>query len=130
VTEDEQALLKRYIEAHEQGDAAGLAALMAEDVRVTMPPTPFRYQGRAALAPLLARAFGPDGDGDWLAIATRANRQPAAACYLRPPGASQYRAFKLDILRIENGAIAETTTFGNQQFPAFNLPTILEPRRS
>ncbi|GLY72306.1 RNA polymerase subunit sigma-70 [Actinoallomurus iriomotensis] len=129
-TEDEQALLKRYIEAHEQGDAAGLAAIMAEDVRVTMPPAPFRYEGRAALAPLLARAFGPDGDGDWLAVATRANRQPAAACYLRRPGDSQYRAFKLDVLRIENGTIAETTTFGNGQFPAFDLPTTLEPRRS
>jgi RNA polymerase sigma-70 factor (TIGR02960 family) len=129
-TQDEQALLKRYIEAHEQGDAAGLAALMAEDVRVTMPPAPFRYQGRAALVPLLARAFGPDGHGDWLAIPTRANRQPAAACYLRRTGDSQYRAFKLDILRIENGAIAETTTFGNQQFPAFKLPAILGPRPS
>ena len=32
--------------------------------------------------------------------------------YLRRPGDTAYRAFKLDVLRIEDGRIAEITTFG------------------
>jgi hypothetical protein len=34
-------------------------------------------------------------------------------------------AFKVDVLRIENGAIAEITTFGPELFSAFGLPPTL-----
>jgi len=47
---------------------------------------------------------------------------PAAASYLRRPGDSQFRAFKLDVLRIEDGLIAEITTFDARLFRAFGLP--------
>jgi RNA polymerase sigma-70 factor (ECF subfamily) len=47
---------------------------------------------------------------------------PAAAGYLRRPGDSVFRAFKLDVMRIEAGTIAEITTFGAHLFPAFGLP--------
>ena len=60
--------------------------------------------------------------GEWRLVATSANRLPAAACYLRAPGDTEFRAFKIDVLRIEAGAIAEITTFGNQLFDAFGLP--------
>ncbi|SFA84368.1 RNA polymerase, sigma subunit, ECF family [Amycolatopsis marina] len=124
-SEDEESLLRRYIEAHERGDAAGLAALLAEDVRVTMPPEPVCYQGRTALEPLLDRAFGPACPGTWLLTPTRANRMPAAACYLRRTGDSRFRAFKLDVLHVEHGEIVETTTFDDRLFPAFGLPASL-----
>jgi hypothetical protein len=55
-------------------------------------------------------------------VPTSANRMPAAASYLRRAGDSSARAFKLDVLRIEGGAIAEITTFGVSLFPAFGLP--------
>jgi RNA polymerase sigma-70 factor (ECF subfamily) len=74
---------------------------------------------------LLERAFGEDRDGDWRLVPTRANRMPTAASYLRRPGDSEFRAFKLDVLRIESDAIAEITTFGAALFPAFGLaPTL------
>ncbi|HEX6467844.1 MAG TPA: RNA polymerase subunit sigma-70, partial [Streptosporangiaceae bacterium] len=57
---------------------------------------------------------------------TSANRLPAAASYLRRPGDSQFRGFKLDVLRVERGAIAEITTFGPSRFPAFDLPSTLD----
>jgi RNA polymerase sigma-70 factor (ECF subfamily) len=60
--------------------------------------------------------------GEWRLLATSANRLPAAACYRRPPAETEFRAFKIDVLRIEGGAIAEITTFGNQLFEAFGLP--------
>ena len=47
-----------------------------------------------------------------------ANRMPTAASYLKWPGDTEFRAFKLDVLRIEDGAIAEITTFGASLFPA------------
>jgi RNA polymerase sigma-70 factor (ECF subfamily) len=74
---------------------------------------------------LLERAFGEDRDGDWRLVPTVANRMPTAASYLRRPGDSEFRAFKFDVLRIENGLIVEITTFGAKLFPAFELaPTL------
>jgi hypothetical protein len=72
--------------------------------------------------PLLERAFGKDRDGDWRLLPTMANRMPTAASYLRRPGDTAYRAFKLDVLRAANGLIVEITTFGAELFPAFGLP--------
>ncbi len=122
---EERQLLDRFIDAHERCDAAAAAAIAAEDIRVTMPPYPWRFDGREMLAGLLQRAFGPDREGDWRLVATAANRMPAAASYLRRPGDSEFRAFKLDVLRIEQETIAEITTFGYALFPAFGLPDTL-----
>jgi RNA polymerase sigma-70 factor (TIGR02960 family) len=121
----ERVLLDRFIDAHERGDAAAALAVAAEDLRVTMPPAPYCFEGLAAVRPLLERAFGPDRDGDWRLLPTSANRMPAAASYLRRPGEETFRAFKLDVLRVEDGAIAEITTFGYSLFPHFGLPATL-----
>ena len=42
---DERALLQGFIETHERGDAAAAAALLRDDVRVTMPPYPLCLRG-------------------------------------------------------------------------------------
>ena len=73
----------------------------------------------------LETAFGAERDGDWRLVPTMANRMPAAASYLRRPGDTEFRAFKFDVLRIEDGAIAEITTFGSSLFEAFGLPPTL-----
>ncbi|MER5970008.1 RNA polymerase subunit sigma-70 [Streptomyces sp. NPDC002055] len=117
----EAELLRRYVDAHERADTAALTALLREDVRVTTLPRPWSYEGRAALAPLFEQTFGPQEPGDWKLLPTGANRSPAAAGYLRAEGASGHRAFKLDVLRVEGGAIAEITTFDAELFPAFGL---------
>jgi RNA polymerase sigma-70 factor (TIGR02960 family) len=122
LTEDERRLLQGFIDTHERGDAAAAAAMVADDIRITMPPHPFLFEGRDAMASLLERAFGPETPGDWLLVPTRANRQPTAASYLRQPGDSEYRAFKFDVLRVEGGMIAEVTTFDASLFDAFGLP--------
>ena len=122
-SDQERALLARCIDAHERADAAAAAALAREDIRVTMPPYPWRYDGLAALAPLLER--GLSEPGEWRLLPTSANRQPAAASYLRAPGEDGFRAFKLDVLRVEGGLIAEITTFGAGLLPAFGLPPAL-----
>jgi RNA polymerase sigma-70 factor (TIGR02960 family) len=125
MTDAERDMLERFIDSHERGDAEAAVALVTEDIRLTMPPHPLFFEGRDAMAPLLARAFGPDGMGDWRLVATRANRQPAAASYLRRPGESEFRAFKLDVLRVRDGRIAEITTFDATLFEAFGLERTL-----
>jgi RNA polymerase sigma-70 factor (ECF subfamily) len=87
-----------------------------------MPPNLLCFDGIEAIRPLLERAFGEDRDGDWRLLPTRANRMPAAASYLRRPGDSRFRPFKVDVLRVEDGRISEITTFGAHLFPAFGLP--------
>ena len=119
---DERRLLEEFITAHERLDPDAIARIAMEDIRVTMPPNPSCFQGLRAMAPLFARAFGPDRDGDWRLLATAVNRMPAAGSYLRRPGDPVFRPFKLDVLRIEGGRIAEITTFGYAMFPVLGLP--------
>jgi RNA polymerase sigma-70 factor (TIGR02960 family) len=122
-SEEERVLLERFIDAHERADAAAAAALVREDIRITMPPHPWCYEGLASIAPLLEH--GLSEPGDWRLLPTGANRQPTAASYLRARGDTEFRAFKLDVLRVEGGAIAEITTFDARLFPAFDLPPTL-----
>jgi RNA polymerase sigma-70 factor (ECF subfamily) len=122
LSEHERRLLKGFVDAHERGDAAAAIAMVREDIRITMPPNPMLFEGVAAMETLLERAFGPDSPGDWRLLPTRANRMPAAASYLRAHGDDEFRAFKLDVLRVEGDLVAEVTTFGWALFPQFALP--------
>ena len=124
-TDDERALLAGFIDAHERGDAAAAVAIAARDLRITMPPYPYVYDGIEVIGPLLERAF-EDGS-EWRLLPTRANRMPTAASYQRLPGDTEFRPFKFDVLRIVDGRIAEITTFGPSLFPAFGLPPTLDP---
>jgi RNA polymerase sigma-70 factor (ECF subfamily) len=121
----EQKLLRGFIDAHERADATGIAHMLRDDVRVTMPPLPDVYTGIDELRPLWEYAFDRSEFGDWRLVETRVNRQPAAASYLRRTGESVFRAFKLDVLRVEGDVIAEITTFGAQPFERLGLAATL-----
>ena len=56
---------------------------------------------------------------------TSANRMPAAASYLRRTGSDVFVPFKLDVLRVGGGLIAEITTFDATLFDRFGLPPSL-----
>ena len=120
----ERRVLAGFIDAHRRGDTDAALALIADDVRVTMPPQGYLFDGRAAVAPLIERAHS-GADGEWRLVPTAANRQPAAASYLRAPGDDVFRAFKLDVLRIADGKVAEVTTFGGDRLEVFGLPPTL-----
>jgi RNA polymerase sigma-70 factor, ECF subfamily len=126
-TEEEQALLQRYMAAHERGDADAVADLLREDVRLSMPPVPLWYEGREAVRQMMRPALDPassDYVGDFLLVPTAANGQPAAANYVRAPGRSEYRALALDVIRIEDGVIAEIVAFPADVFPRFGFPPV------
>jgi RNA polymerase sigma-70 factor (ECF subfamily) len=51
---------------------------------------------------------------------------PAVACYLRKPGQATYRPFAIDVLRIEEGQIADVTAFNVEPVrEALDLPASL-----
>ena len=124
VSASERALLEGFIDTHERGDTEGALALISDDIRVTMPPNPWLYEGRATVEQLMHTAFETPM-GDWRLVPIGANTQPAAASYLRPPGETTFSAFKIDVLRVVDGQIAEITTFGAALFPAFGLAETL-----
>ena len=125
-TEAERALVERYMDAQDRGDISGLAALMREDATFSMPPQPGVWRGRDTIAAVWEEGgFGTPAFGDVRSLATRVNRQPAVACYVRGAGVDHHRALALDVLRIEDGAVADITVFDGRLFGALGLPTRL-----
>ena len=124
---EERALVQRYVDASERGDVQAIAQLLSDDVRFSMPPEPGSWTGRdAVVGGWVEGGFGSPSFGDFRCVVTRANRMPAVACYLRKPGESEYRAFAVDVLKIEDGRIAEITAFDiRPMLDAFGLPQTL-----
>lgn len=125
---EERALLERYIAAHERADIPLLAELLREDALLTMPPEPMWFAGRDTILAFSADVFDPASPmyhGRWRGLPTSANRQPAAAHYVMLPGDDTFRAQVLDVLRVEDGMVAEITSFAPVLFPAFGLPMTL-----
>jgi len=124
-TEREREVLKRYMAAAERLDLTEVAALLSEDITLTMPPNPFWFVGRDAITEFLKVSLAPASPmflGHWRHLPTRANGQLAAGGYVRRPGTTVYRAQVLDVLRIEGDRIVEITSFEPHLFPAFGLP--------
>jgi RNA polymerase sigma-70 factor, ECF subfamily len=122
-TEAERELLDRYVEASERADPHAIAALMREDSTWSMPPEPGVWRGRDAItAAWVDGGVGTEEFGRFRCLRTSANLQPAVACYLMRPGEDEYRALALDVLRIEEGEIADITSFTGPVFDAFGLP--------
>jgi RNA polymerase sigma-70 factor, ECF subfamily len=120
-----RVLLRRYIDAFEQSDPGALAELLREDVLLTMPPEPVWWHGRSALMSSFSQQVFDPGVGAFLARPAMINRQPAAALYLRRPGDTAHRAQGLNILRVEEGRVAEITAFYADRFPSLGLPMTL-----
>ena len=121
-SEDELETLRRYMDAHVRNDPSALAALLRSDARQTMPPIPIWFTGSAAIAALKAWWLGPGSAGELRAVPSAANRQPAAAFYLRRYRDTAYRLVAVEVLRIEDGEIAEITSFHGSLIKAFDLP--------
>ena len=123
---EERELAQRFLEAHERADMDELAALLREDVRLTMPPHPVWFDGREAILVAMRPAFDPRF-GSLRSVATGANAQPAIAHYLRAPDDTEHRALAIDVLWCEGGLVAEITSFPDAElFAAFGLPRALE----
>jgi RNA polymerase sigma-70 factor (ECF subfamily) len=125
--QQQRSLLERYIAATERGDVSGLAGLLKEDVRFSMPPQPGSWAGRDLVVnSWVEGGFGSDWFGQFRCLVTRANGMPAVANYLRKPGQTKFRAMALDVLQIEDGLIREIVTFDlAERVTLFDLPAEL-----
>jgi RNA polymerase sigma-70 factor (ECF subfamily) len=112
------------MDAWERSDADQLTSLLREDARWAMPPAPLWFDGRAAIVRLF-ELFPIGASGDFRTLPTAANRQPAVAAYLRRPGDSAYRFVGVQVLRIEDGQIAEVVSFSETLCGHFGLPPSL-----
>jgi len=118
LTAQDKAILGRYASA--SGPEA-IRILLADDVRITMPPDP-AVIGIDAVTEFLARPL------DWRTFPSSANGRPALINYLRPADGARYEALVVDVLRIVDGRIAESNAFvGAHHVTAFGMPATLAP---
>jgi RNA polymerase sigma-70 factor (ECF subfamily) len=118
LTAEDEEILRRYAAARSPEE---FRVLLAEDVRITMPPEATVF-GVDAAAEILGRPL------DWRTVPSSANGRPALVNYLRRPGSPRYEALVVDVLRIVDGRIVESNAFiGAHHVVAFGLPLTLEP---
>ena len=122
----ERAVVERYLEAMEADDPRAFVEMMRDDARFSMPPNAGVYVGaETVVASWVEGGFGTEAFGRLRGLATAANRQPAIANYHLAPGDDAYRPLAIDVLRVEDGLIAEILAFGVESFEAYGLPPTL-----
>ena len=123
----ERQLVDRITRAFEACDVDGVVALLADDVRLTMPPLPVEYLGRDAVARFQAAVFA-QAPGYSL-VPTRANGQPAFGVYLLDPNTHAWHATGLMVLTLAADRITALTRFDNSILAGFGLPRTLPDHR-
>jgi RNA polymerase sigma-70 factor (ECF subfamily) len=115
-------VVARFVDAWRRCDIPGLAALLAEDAILRMPPQRAEFLGRSVIADFFA-TVPADGRLDLIDLVDiRANGQPALAAYL-PDVRGGCRGYGIMVLDIADGAIGMITGFPDAAlFAAFGLP--------
>jgi RNA polymerase sigma-70 factor (TIGR02960 family) len=121
----EDAIVAKFVSAWESADLDALVALLTDDVVISMPPMPFEYEGRDAVARFCASLFGAGRRFDL--VPTRANGQSAFGAYLRPPAGIRHGT-GLYVLTLVGDRICVMTRFDNSTLPWFGLPRSLPSR--
>jgi RNA polymerase sigma-70 factor (TIGR02960 family) len=117
----EQEIVALLTEAYERADVDKLVSLLTEDVRVTMPPMPMEYQGRALAGRFFSSlSFRPRRT--FRIVPTRANGQPALAAYARDPQTGPYLPSGILVMTLSGRLISAITGFDNSLLHRFGLP--------
>jgi RNA polymerase sigma-70 factor (ECF subfamily) len=121
----EDAIVARFARAWESADLGALVALLTGDVFIAMPPEPFGYQGRDAVARYWARQFAAGRRFDL--VPARANGQPAFGAYLHVPAGIRHAA-GFWVLTLAGDRVCAMTRFDNSVLPWLGLPRSLPAR--
>jgi RNA polymerase sigma-70 factor (TIGR02960 family) len=122
----ERELIRRFADAFERGDVEALVALLTEDAKLAMPPQPFEYHGRQAIGAFFSTVPAGGAIERIRLVPTRANGQPAFACYLRELRGPRQHAYGLMVVTLTDEGVARITGFTDPSvFPAFGLPRTL-----
>jgi RNA polymerase sigma-70 factor, ECF subfamily len=121
--ERQRRVLDGFLRAWHACDIPALAALLREDVTLTMPPQAIRITGRQAVAGFFA-TVPADGRLDLIRLlVTRANGHPTLAAYLPDAGTGDCRGYGIMVLTIADGQVTTITGFPDPDlFPLFDLP--------
>ncbi len=123
-TTAERHLVAQLADALERADLQALVGLLAEDVRVSMPPAMLDYLGIDAARQFFAAATLRPGRS-YRVVPTRANGQPAFGMYMADPHTGVYRAYGLNVVTIADDRITAFTGFTASVMPRFGLPRTL-----
>jgi RNA polymerase sigma-70 factor (ECF subfamily) len=119
----ERELIRKLTSAYTAADLDGLLALLTDDVRLSMPPGPFEYHGRAVAAQGLGQLFAQGHR--YRLIETRANGQPAFALYRKDPHAGILHASGLLVITLTGPRISAMTMFAPGFLARFGFPRTL-----
>ena len=123
-TTAERQLVTQLTDALERADLQTLVGLLAEDVRLSMPPAMLEYRGIDVARRFFAAVTLRPGRS-YRAVPTRANGQPAFGMYLTDPHTGVFRAYGLLVVTIAGDRITAITGFGASVMPRFGLPRTL-----
>ncbi|HTU74236.1 MAG TPA: sigma-70 family RNA polymerase sigma factor [Trebonia sp.] len=118
----EEAIVARFVTAWESADLDALVALLTDDVFVSMPPMPFEYAGRDAVAGFCGILLG--GGRRFDLVPARANGQPAFGAYVRAPDGMRHGT-GLYVLTLAGDRIRAMVRFEASLLPWFGLPRAL-----
>jgi RNA polymerase sigma-70 factor (ECF subfamily) len=119
----EQRVLDGFLRAWHACDIPALAALLRDDVTLTMPPQAIRIVGRDAVTAFFA-TVPANGRLDRIRlVVTRANGHPALAAYLPDDGDWECRGYGIMVLTLAGDQVATIVGFPDPDlFPLFGLP--------
>ena len=121
LSDSQQTLLERYVDAFHRYDVEALVALLREDATLSMPPYALWLQGPAAIrAWLLGRGIGCRGSR---LLPTAACGLPAFGQY-RPGPDGGHQPWALIVLELAGDRIGRWNAFLDTEtlFPLFGLP--------
>ena len=121
----EDAIVAKFVRAYESADLDAVVALLTDDVFMSMPPLPFEYEGRDAVANFCASLIGSGRRFDLQR--TRANGQPAFGAYLHAATGLRHGT-GLIVLTLSGDRVAALTHFDKSVLPWFGLPRFLPSR--
>jgi RNA polymerase sigma-70 factor, ECF subfamily len=126
---DLRKIVDAYMQAWESADVSAIAAMLADDATLAMPPLREWYSGRDAVAAFLERfPLGKDR-GTRRLIPTQANGQPAFAHYFWSADAETFLPHAIHVLGLEGNQIRDIMIFRTPEvFARFGLPERMEPQ--
>jgi RNA polymerase sigma-70 factor (ECF subfamily) len=123
LSEQDSALLGRYVDAFERYDMDALTSLIHEDATQSMPPYELWLRGRQDIFSWWV-GQGAGCRGSRVIPVTTANGSPAFGQYKPRETGEGYEPWALQVLEVRDGRIVEMTFFLSTEtlFPLFGLP--------
>jgi RNA polymerase sigma-70 factor (TIGR02960 family) len=119
----QRELVRRLAAAWEANDVDAMVALLADDVRLSMPPLPLEYIGRDDAARFYTVVAARPGRRR--IVQTKANGQPALAVYSLDTTGDVFRGTSLLVVTLAGPRIGAITRFDPSVLQRFGLPRIL-----